>query len=166
MASVTTKPWCVCAAQAAANDRLTPDQTQAILDAAEAAGLPLLYDEVDQRILWPGSSEYQAWTQEAPQEAQEDEEVGEPLVHLCGGGGYARCWLPGYILVHARLVIHSPYLVHFWSTYTPSRGVSPLQCRRECVVCVSKFAQEEEAGLWVLCCLHDQPCGCCEYTSP
>jgi hypothetical protein len=45
------------------------------VEAFEAANLPLLFDEVDKRILWPGSREYDEWAATSPQEAAEDEEV-------------------------------------------------------------------------------------------
>lgn len=35
----------------------------------------MLYDEVEGRILWPGSEEYEAWAAESPQEAAEDRQV-------------------------------------------------------------------------------------------
>jgi hypothetical protein len=53
------------------------------VEAFEAANLPLLFDEVDKRIIWPGSSEYDEWAATSPQEAAEDEEVSGANSTLC-----------------------------------------------------------------------------------
>ena len=91
--------------QACAEDTLTPDQSEALVERFEELGLPLLYDELEQRILWPGSSGYEAWAQESPQEAAEDEQVRGAgwswwvlllgwlgLVGWVDGCSLQRCW--------------------------------------------------------------------------
>jgi hypothetical protein len=61
--------------QACVNDSLTPEQSEELVEQFEALGLPLLFDEVDRRILWPGSEGYEAWAKDSPQEAAEDQQV-------------------------------------------------------------------------------------------
>lgn len=71
------------------------------MEAFEEASLPLLFDEVDRRIIWPGSSEYDEWAATSPQEAAEDEEVrgGQHAVVLhvlCMPQYSSRCRQGGY----------------------------------------------------------------------
>jgi hypothetical protein len=72
------------AVQACANDSLTPDQSEALVEVFEAHGLPLLFDDLDKRILWPNSPQYEEWAKENPQDAAEDNEVRQ-LVNRAPG---------------------------------------------------------------------------------
>lgn len=91
--------------QACANDTLSPDQIEEVLSAADAANLPMLYDEVEGRILWPGSEEYEAWAAESPQEAAEDRQVRGCLFLLwCG----ERVWMCAVACVYACVLKHQP----------------------------------------------------------
>jgi hypothetical protein len=75
--------------QAAADGSLTAQQTDALLDWAADADMPLLFDEAAQQILWPGSEEYQAWAAEDPGEAEVDQQVCA-VVLVCMRGVVAR----------------------------------------------------------------------------
>jgi len=51
--------------QAAASNRLTPGQKEAIISAADREGIPLLLDEND-NIIWPGTPGYDQWAEQQP----------------------------------------------------------------------------------------------------
>jgi hypothetical protein len=42
---------------------------------ADEAGLPMLFDEAAQQILWPGTPQYEEWAAEVPEEAEQDRQV-------------------------------------------------------------------------------------------
>lgn len=71
--------------QACVDDSLTPDQSEALVEVFEAEGVPLLFDDLDKRILWPGSEGYKEWASESPMEAAEDE--GVSALCVCGYKG-------------------------------------------------------------------------------
>eukprot|EP00775_Hariotina_reticulata_P005582 gene5582-5820_t len=58
-------------AEAAASNRLTPGQKEAIISAAQRENMPLLLDENDD-IIWPGTPAFDKWAQDEPEAAAED----------------------------------------------------------------------------------------------
>ncbi|KAF8065665.1 pentatricopeptide repeat-containing protein [Scenedesmus sp. PABB004] len=62
-------------AHAAANDSLSPEAQEWLLEQAEAHGLPLMLDEASGKLVWPGTPEYKEWAAEAEEEADADWDV-------------------------------------------------------------------------------------------